>query len=186
MAQAAPRLGSKDLLLLLVLRNALEHALAADVQVLADGTVGDLAVLVALDGGGREQNLEVAVNLVCRQRLLAAVLVDDDDVSQALVGSAQLGGDIGACGALLAGEVRALANELVDARVMLEGLLLPGQAGKVVILEGLRGSGVAMGSLCGKERLYLVLDLGVVDAEGVVSTAVAGAPWALSISPTVR
>lgn len=32
-----------------------------------------------------------------------------------------------------------------------------------------------MGSLCGKERLYLVLDLGVVDAEGVVSTAVAGA-----------
>ena len=50
--QRAPRLWNKGLVLLPVLGNALEHAFAADVEVLADGAVRDLALLVALNGCG--------------------------------------------------------------------------------------------------------------------------------------
>ena len=50
--QRAPRLWSKGLVFLLVLGNALEHAFAADVEILANGAVSDLALLVALNGRG--------------------------------------------------------------------------------------------------------------------------------------
>ena len=56
-------------------------------------------------------------------------------MAKALVGSAELGGKARKCSAMLLGEIRALANEIVGSLVVVEGLFLPRQAVKVLLLK---------------------------------------------------
>ena len=77
-AEATPRFGSEDLLLLLILRNTLEHALSTKVKILANVAIRNFAIFVAFNSNGRKQDFEITVNLLRSKSLLGTIFVNND------------------------------------------------------------------------------------------------------------
>ncbi len=95
-------------------------------------------------------------------------------MAEALVGTTQFRRNIGARRALLSGEVNASADGLIDFLIMVERLLLPGQAFEIGPLELLARHIAAKRPLGSKELTDLVLNLAVVHAVGIVAAMVSG------------
>ena len=91
------------------------------------------------------------------------------------VGTTQFRRNISTRRALLSGEVNACADGLIDLLIMVERLLLPGQAFEISLLELRARHIAAKRPLGGKEFTDLVLNLAVVHAVGVVAAMVSGA-----------
>ena len=109
-AKATPRLRDKDLLFLLILCNALEYALTTKVKILANVAIRNLAILVSFNGSGREQDFEVAADPLCGKSLLRTILVNNDEMSQTLIRTAELRGDVGTSRTLLVREIGTITD----------------------------------------------------------------------------